>query len=136
MKICPECHKISKDDDFCSNCGAAVFSADDYSEDASCRDLSGHDHSKITYDRSERGTKLREDTRADAFFPMPPQQRQGGQTPPVYNTQFIDELRRRGDMPPNKDMKTFKIILILAVLISVIITTILAYSIVYREVMV
>ena len=135
MKICPECHKISKDDDFCSNCGAAVFSADDYSEDASCRDLSGHDHSKITYDRSERGTKLREDTRADAFFPMPPQQRQGGQTPP-YNTQFIDELRRRGAMPPNKDMKTFKIILILAVLISVIITTILAYSIVYREVMV
>ncbi len=73
MKICPECHRISKDDDFCSYCGAAVFGADNYSESARCQDYSDHDHSKITYDRSERGTKIHESApaqqkTADAFF--------------------------------------------------------------------
>lgn len=52
MKICPECHKISTDDDFCSRCGAAVFSEDDYtaSENIKCEDYKGHSHEKTSYE--------------------------------------------------------------------------------------
>lgn len=62
MKICPECHKLSTDDDFCSNCGAAVFGADDVTDSRAidCDRIDrGHDHGKVTYDVSERGTRIR-----------------------------------------------------------------------------
>ena len=50
MKICPNCKKLSKDDDFCSHCGAAVYPDNsDYSEDISCTGYEGHSHEKTTY---------------------------------------------------------------------------------------
>ena len=61
MTICPECHRLSRDDDFCSYCGAAVFGYTDYSsKTASCLDIDRHSHDKITYDVSERGTRIKE----------------------------------------------------------------------------
>lgn len=50
MKICPECHKLSKFDDFCSHCGSAVYGSDDFSQGTiSCDDIKGHSHEKTTY---------------------------------------------------------------------------------------
>lgn len=88
MKICPECHKISKDDDFCSHCGAAVFGFDNYSESARCNDYSGHDHSKITFDRTERGTKIRDREKLDEMANTVRSMFLEGTTPPTYPTQM------------------------------------------------
>lgn len=57
MTYCKNCHKMSKDDDFCSHCGAAVWGDDCISNDApiQCDLLDGHTHDKVTYDKSERG---------------------------------------------------------------------------------
>lgn len=61
MTICPECHKLSRDDDFCSHCGAAVFGFENYSpKSADCAGYGKHDHDKITFDRSEHGTRIKE----------------------------------------------------------------------------
>ena len=56
MKICPECHKISKDDDFCSHCGSAVYGHDDHSSSAEidCDNYKGHTHEKQSYDTYTR----------------------------------------------------------------------------------
>ena len=51
MKFCNECKRLSKDDDFCSHCGAAVFGSNNYSASSvSCAGSKGHDHDKLTYD--------------------------------------------------------------------------------------
>lgn len=57
MTYCKNCHKMSRDDDFCSHCGSAVWSEDDVSADAAvrCDSLKEHTHDKVTYDRTERG---------------------------------------------------------------------------------
>ena len=57
MTYCKNCHKMSRDDDFCSHCGSAVWGEDYVSNDAAinCDSLSGHTHDKVTYDRTERG---------------------------------------------------------------------------------
>ena len=48
MKLCPECHRLSKDDDFCSHCGSAVYDDNtDYSID--CSQIKGHTHEKQTF---------------------------------------------------------------------------------------
>ncbi len=49
MKMCPECHKLSRDDDFCSHCGAAVYGDDNYTDiaDISCGKI--HSHEKVSY---------------------------------------------------------------------------------------
>ncbi len=93
MKICPECHKISKDDDFCSHCGAAVFGFDNYSESARCNDYRDHDHSKITYDRTERGTKIHDRERLDEIANTVRSIISEGtsQTPPTYPTQMSQQ---------------------------------------------
>lgn len=51
MKYCNNCHRLSKDDDFCSHCGAAVYGDDeDHSANISCEDFEdGHSHEKVTY---------------------------------------------------------------------------------------
>ncbi len=51
MKLCPECHKLSKDDDFCSRCGAAVYNTENYSGDnlIDCSRQPDHSHEKTTY---------------------------------------------------------------------------------------
>lgn len=48
---------MSKDDDFCSHCGSAVWGEDYVSQDASirCDTLDNHSHDKVTYSKSERG---------------------------------------------------------------------------------
>lgn len=77
MKICPECHKLSRDDDFCSHCGAAVYPDNSYSgSDISCgnyREFDGgreHTHEKESYSRP---------------YTPPPGQQSGGynERPPV-----------------------------------------------------
>lgn len=57
MTYCKNCHKMSRDDDFCSHCGSAVWDEDYVSNDAAirCDSLDGHTHDKVTYDISERG---------------------------------------------------------------------------------
>lgn len=64
MKFCPECHKISRDDDFCSHCGAAVYGEDDYSDSASisCDNnrFGGekyHNHAQQTFNDPRRGDR-------------------------------------------------------------------------------
>lgn len=48
MKLCPNCHRLSKDDDFCSYCGSAVYDDNtDYSID--CSQIKGHTHEKQTF---------------------------------------------------------------------------------------
>ncbi|MGN0637518.1 MAG: hypothetical protein ACI4J0_04025 [Huintestinicola sp.] len=48
MKLCPNCHRLSKDDDFCSNCGSAVYDDNtDYS--VNCSQIKGHTHEKQTF---------------------------------------------------------------------------------------
>lgn len=51
MKYCNNCHRLSKDDDFCSHCGCAVYGNDDnYSENISCESIDkNHSHEKVTY---------------------------------------------------------------------------------------
>lgn len=51
MKICPECHRLSRDDDFCSRCGAAVYGDDDYSDPVSisCESDRTHSHKQETF---------------------------------------------------------------------------------------
>lgn len=52
MRMCPNCKRLSRDDDFCSRCGAAVYPENsDYSEDISCTGYAGHSHEKTTYTR-------------------------------------------------------------------------------------
>lgn len=48
---------MSKDDDFCSHCGSAVWGEDYVSQDVSirCDTMEGHSHDKVTYSKSERG---------------------------------------------------------------------------------
>ena len=48
---------MSKDDDFCSHCGSAVWGEDFVSNDAAinCDSLENHTHDKVTYNRTERG---------------------------------------------------------------------------------
>lgn len=57
MKICPECHKLSKDDDFCSYCGAAVYGENDVSENdkINCDNDRRHSHAKQTFTDSRKG---------------------------------------------------------------------------------
>lgn len=57
MKICPECHKLSKDDDFCSHCGAAVYGENDYSESdkINCDNNRQHSHEKQTFTDNRKG---------------------------------------------------------------------------------
>jgi len=48
MKMCPNCHRLSKDDDFCSHCGSAVYEDNaDYSVD--CSQIPGHTHEKQSF---------------------------------------------------------------------------------------
>lgn len=48
MKLCPNCHRLSKDDDFCSYCGSAVYEDNtEYSVD--CSQIKGHTHEKQTF---------------------------------------------------------------------------------------
>ena len=48
--MCPNCKRLSKDDDFCSHCGAAVYPDNsDYSANISCTGYEGHSHEKTTY---------------------------------------------------------------------------------------
>lgn len=50
MKMCPECHKLSRDDDFCSHCGAAVYGHEDFSQGTlSCDEVKGHSHEKTSF---------------------------------------------------------------------------------------
>lgn len=55
MRVCPECHKLSRDDDFCSHCGAAVYPDNNFTGgDIDCgsyREFDGgsHSHEKQTY---------------------------------------------------------------------------------------
>lgn len=50
MTRCPNCGKLSKDDDFCSHCGAAVYSDDgDFSAPDCSSYESGHTHEKQSY---------------------------------------------------------------------------------------
>ena len=71
MKLCPNCHKLSKDDDFCSHCGSAVYGNDDYSENSkiSCSNYSDHSHEKQTFSQSSysrpsvNGSSMRDHTR-------------------------------------------------------------------------
>lgn len=47
---------MSKDDDFCSHCGSAVWGENDISTNAAINcDSDGHTHDKVTYNRTERG---------------------------------------------------------------------------------
>lgn len=47
---------MSKDDDFCSHCGSAVWGENDISTGAAINcNSDGHTHDKVTYDRTERG---------------------------------------------------------------------------------
>lgn len=48
---------MSKDDDFCSHCGSAVWGEDYVSQDVSirCDTMKDHSHDKVTYSNSERG---------------------------------------------------------------------------------
>ena len=57
MTYCKNCHRMSKDDDFCSHCGSAVWGEDFVSNDAAinCDSLENHTHDKVTYNRTERG---------------------------------------------------------------------------------
>lgn len=58
MKICPECHRLSKDDDFCSHCGSAVYGNDNISTGSiSCDDLKGHSHEKTSYSQPQNYTR-------------------------------------------------------------------------------
>lgn len=53
MKLCPNCHRLSKDDDFCSHCGSAVYDDNtEYSVD--CSQIPGHTHEKQSF--SENNT--------------------------------------------------------------------------------
>lgn len=52
MKMCPNCHRLSKDDDFCSHCGSAVYEDNaDYSID--CSQIPGHNHEKQTFTQND-----------------------------------------------------------------------------------
>ncbi len=52
MKMCPNCHRLSKDDDFCSHCGSAVYEDNtDYSID--CSQIPGHTHEKQTFTQND-----------------------------------------------------------------------------------
>ncbi|MGN1090859.1 MAG: hypothetical protein ACI4Q6_10700 [Huintestinicola sp.] len=58
MKLCPECHRLSKDDDFCSHCGSAVYGNDNISTGTlSCDDIDGHSHEKTTYSQPQNYTR-------------------------------------------------------------------------------
>ncbi|MBO6309146.1 MAG: hypothetical protein J6N70_10010 [Oribacterium sp.] len=58
MRFCSECKKLSKDDDFCSHCGSALFGTEDFTARGSeCTDTRGHSHDKITYD-SRLGSRV------------------------------------------------------------------------------
>lgn len=59
MKLCKECHKLSRDDDFCSHCGAAVFGLDDVTDlSVNCDRIHGHDHRKQSYTDGSRSPLL------------------------------------------------------------------------------
>lgn len=50
--MCPNCHRLSKDDDFCSHCGSAVYEDNtDFSID--CSDIPGHTHEKQSFTQSD-----------------------------------------------------------------------------------
>lgn len=50
MKYCNECHRLSRDDDFCSHCGAAVYGNDNASGgNISCDTISGHVHEQQSF---------------------------------------------------------------------------------------
>lgn len=55
MRICPECHRLSRDDDFCSHCGSAVYPDNTYTgsniDCDSYREFDGgsHSHEKQSY---------------------------------------------------------------------------------------
>ena len=50
MTRCPNCKKLSKDDDFCSHCGAAVYADDgDFSGPDCSAYEQGHTHEKQSY---------------------------------------------------------------------------------------
>ncbi|MGN1105747.1 MAG: hypothetical protein ACI4RH_03785 [Huintestinicola sp.] len=56
MKLCPNCHRLSKDDDFCSFCGNAVY--DDNSESSiDCSQIPGHTHEKQTFTENTTYTR-------------------------------------------------------------------------------
>ncbi len=49
MKYCKNCHRMSRDDDFCSHCGCAVYGDDDYTTDIDCDNYEDHSHEKESY---------------------------------------------------------------------------------------
>ena len=56
MKYCSNCHRFSKDDDFCTHCGSAVY--DDNSENSiDCSQIPGHTHEKQTFSGSAENQK-------------------------------------------------------------------------------
>lgn len=64
MKMCPNCHRLSRDDDFCSHCGSAVYEDNaDYSID--CSQIPGHTHEKQTFTQSDPGMSQSYQSRSD-----------------------------------------------------------------------
>lgn len=63
MKMCPSCHRLSKDDDFCSHCGSAVYEDNtDYSID--CSQIPGHTHEKQTFTQND--TRMSQSYQSDS----------------------------------------------------------------------
>ena len=61
MKLCPNCHRLSNDDDFCSFCGSAVYEDNtDYSID--CSQIKGHTHEKQTFSENTAYPELNRGT--------------------------------------------------------------------------
>ncbi len=61
MKMCPECRRLSKDDDFCSHCGAAVYDTENYSDISSidCSNYKEHSHEKQSFSENTYVYSLR-----------------------------------------------------------------------------
>lgn len=71
MKICPICHKLSKDDDFCSHCGSAVYAEEDHSSSEQIKCTNFHTHEKREsfqrYDSARAERKTREKKKMTLF---------------------------------------------------------------------
>lgn len=52
MKLCPNCHRLSKDEDFCSYCGSAVYD-DNTGSSIDCSQIKGHTHEKQTFSEKD-----------------------------------------------------------------------------------
>ncbi|MDE7293454.1 MAG: hypothetical protein K2N72_03415 [Oscillospiraceae bacterium] len=97
MRMCPECHRLSRDDDFCSHCGAAVYPDNTYTgSNISCdnyREFDGgrHTHEKESYSRPYAGNANRPEHRAHQAQP-------GGtyQSPPASERPSVEGGRKKG----------------------------------------